>query len=121
MKGDGGDGTGADAESLAADYLVAQGLTIVARNVRSRFGEIDIVARDGGTLVFVEVRLRRGQAFGGAAVSITRAKQAKLVAAARIYLANLRREPPCRFDAVLFDRLDPARATWQRDIIDTSD
>ncbi|MEP7061181.1 MAG: YraN family protein [Betaproteobacteria bacterium] len=115
------DTAGADAESLAAAFLVAQGLSIVARNVRSRFGEIDLVARDGDTLVFVEVRLRSGQAFGGAATSITRAKQARLVAAARIYLANLRREPPCRFDAVLFDKLDPGRATWQRDIIDTSD
>ena len=111
---------GADAESLAAEFLVAKGLTIVARNVRNRFGEIDLIARDGDTLVFVEVRLRRGQAFGGAAASITAAKQAKLVAAARIYLANLRREPPCRFDAVLFDGLDRERATWHRDIIDTS-
>jgi putative endonuclease len=114
------DATGADAETLAAQFLVAKGMTIVARNVRSRFGEIDLVARDGATLVFVEVRLRRSQAFGGAAASITRAKQSKLVAAARLYLANLRHEPPCRFDAVLFDRLDVGRATWQRDIIDTS-
>jgi putative endonuclease len=114
------DATGADAEALAAQFLVAKGMTIVARNVRSRFGEIDLVARDGATLVFVEVRLRRSHAFGGAAASITRAKQSKLVAAARLYLANLRHEPPCRFDAVLFDRLDVDRATWQRDIIDTS-
>jgi putative endonuclease len=117
----GADVTGADAETLAAEFLVAKGLTIIARNVRSRFGEIDLIARDGSTLVFVEVRLRRGQAFGGAAASITRAKRSRLVAAARIYLANLRHEPPCRFDAVLFDRLERGRATWQRDIIDTSD
>ncbi|MEO8847159.1 MAG: YraN family protein [Casimicrobiaceae bacterium] len=117
----GADSSGADAESLAAEYLRAQGLSIVARNVRNRFGEIDLIARDGETLVFVEVRLRRSAAFGGAAMSITPAKQAKLVAAARIYLSNLRREPACRFDAVLFDRLDAAHAIWQRDIIDTSD
>ena len=112
---------GADAEALAAQYLAARGLTIVARNVKSRFGEIDLVARDGPTLVFVEVRLRRSSAFGAAAASITPAKRARLVAAARIYLARLRDEPPCRFDAVLFDALDPARATWQRDVIDTSE
>ncbi len=112
--------TGADAESRAADYLAAQGLAIVARNVRSRFGEIDLVARDGDVLVFVEVRLRSGGAFGGAAASITRAKQSRLVAAARIYIANLSHEPPCRFDAVLFDGTGSRAPTWQRDIIDTS-
>ena len=111
---------GASAESLAAAYLEARGLAIVARNVRSRFGEIDLVARDGATLVFVEVRLRRSAAYGGAAESITRAKQARLLAAARLYLSRLAKEPPCRFDAVLFDALDASRATWHRDVIDAS-
>jgi putative endonuclease len=115
-----GGGDGASAESLAAAFLEARGLAIVARNVKCRFGEIDLVARDGATLVFVEVRLRRNAAFGGAAASITRAKQARLVAAARVYLARLPHEPPCRFDAVLFDALDASRATWHRDVIDAS-
>ena len=108
---------GARAEELAADYLVAHGLTIVTRNFRRRRGEIDIVARDGETLVFVEVRLRRHASFGGAAESITAAKRARLVAAAGLYLARLARMPPCRFDAVLLDALDPARIHWVRDII----
>jgi putative endonuclease len=108
---------GARAEALAAAFLEARGLAILARNVRSRHGELDLVARDGATLVFVEVRLRRGTAFGGAAASITPAKQARLLAAARGYLATLPREPPCRFDAVLLDALDPARIEWQRDVL----
>ena len=110
--------SGASAEALAARYLEAQGLAIVARNVRCRHGEIDLVARDGGTLVFVEVRLRRSSAFGGAAESITAAKRARLVAAARYYLLRLPATPPCRFDAVLLDGLDAARVDWRRNVID---
>ncbi len=108
---------GVQAENLAADFLVARGLTIVTRNFRRRCGELDIVARDGETLVFVEVRLRRYASFGGAAESITAAKRARLTAAAGLYLARLERTPPCRFDAVLLDSLDPARIRWVRDIV----
>lgn len=109
---------GARAEALAADYLVGQGLTIVERNFRARLGEIDLIARDRDTLVFVEVRLRSGNAFGDAATSITRKKCARMVAAARVYLAKIGREPACRFDAVLLDGLEPARITWLRDVVD---
>jgi putative endonuclease len=108
---------GTAAEDLAARYLAARGLAIVERNWRRRCGELDLVARDGDTLVFVEVRLRRGGAFGGAAASITAAKRARIVAAAQLYLARLPRTPPCRFDAVLLDALDPARIEWLRDVI----
>jgi putative endonuclease len=104
---------GTAAESLAADYLREQGLVITGRNYRCRFGEIDIVAREGNTLVFVEVRRRRTEAFGGAAASITRAKRSRLLATARIYLAQLREAPPCRFDAVLIHG-EPARIEWLR-------
>ena len=107
---------GAQAEALAARFLERQGLAIVARNVRSRLGEIDIVARDGGTLVFVEVRLRRRRDFGGAAESITAAKRARIRAAAELYLARLPRVPACRIDALLLDALDPARIDWVKDI-----
>jgi putative endonuclease len=108
---------GTAAEDLAARYLAGQGLAIVERNWRRRCGELDLVARDGDTLVFVEVRLRRGGAFGGAAASITAAKRARIVAAAQLYLARLPRTPRCRFDAVLLDALDPARIEWLRDVI----
>ena len=108
---------GAHAEALAAAFLVAHGLTIVERNFRRRCGELDLIARDGETLVFVEVRLRTRSDFGGAAASITAKKRARIAAAAGLYLARLRRPPPCRFDAVLLDALDPARVEWLKDMM----
>jgi putative endonuclease len=108
---------GVRAERLAADYLVRRGLAIVERNFRTRHGEIDLIGRDGDTLVFVEVRLRSRSDFGGPAASITSAKRARLVAAAHGYLLRLGREPPCRFDAILLDDLDPTRIRWERNII----
>jgi putative endonuclease len=110
--------SGVDAEALAARFLESRGLAVVARNFRVRCGEIDLVARDGDTLVFVEVRLRRSASFGGAAESITAAKRARLVAAAQVYLLRERGDPPCRFDAILLDRLDPARVDWRRNVIE---
>jgi putative endonuclease len=107
---------GARAEGVAAQYLMRHGLAIVARNFRTRGGEIDLVARDGRTLVFVEVRMRRSEAFGGAAASITWRKRERLVRAAGAYLAMLGRVPPCRFDAILLRGLDTATIEWQRDV-----
>ena len=107
---------GADAEALAARFLERRGLAIVERNWRRRCGELDLVARDGDTLVFVEVRLRSGGDFGGAAASITGAKRARLVRTANLYLAGLPRTPSCRFDAILLEALDPSRIEWLRDI-----
>ena len=105
---------GVDSEALAADFLRDRGLTILERNYRCRLGEIDLVARDGATTVFVEVRRRASRAFGGAAESITPAKRAKLIRAARHYLSRLRDEPRCRFDALLIDG-EPPRIDWIRD------
>jgi putative endonuclease len=107
---------GARAEALAAAFLAERGLKVVARNFRTRQGEIDLIARDGATLVFVEVRRRSSSEFGGAAASITAAKRARLVAAARAYLSRLPREPACRFDAVLIDGAASPRIEWQRDV-----
>ena len=92
---------GRHAEDLAAAYLQGQGLAVVERNYRCRFGEIDLIARDGATLVFVEVRMRASGNFGGAIASITAAKRAKLLRTARHYLAGNSRAPACRFDALL--------------------
>ncbi|MBL0143424.1 MAG: YraN family protein [Betaproteobacteria bacterium] len=91
---------GEEAEELATRYLADQGLSIIARNYRTRFGEVDLVAQDGATLVFVEVRARSWSAFGGAAGSVDSGKQRRVVAAARHYIARLRAEPPCRFDVI---------------------
>ena len=90
------------AEEQAARFLAARGLTIIKRNHRCRGGEIDLICRDGATLVFVEVRLRSRRTFGGAAASITPAKQRRIVLAANHYLAG-KPWPSCRFDAVLLD------------------
>lgn len=108
---------GTAAEELAARFLAQRGLHIVARNYRCRGGEIDLVCRDGATLVFVEVRLRSNRRFGGAAASITAAKRRRLIRAAGHYLAG-RPMPVCRFDAVLLDRLDAAGIEWIRNAFD---
>ena len=105
---------GAAAESLAAAYLQAQGLRLLARNWRVRGGEIDLVCAEGATVVFVEVRLRRRQDYGGAAASITRRKQQRLILAASHYLQRHGGGRPCRFDAVLLDALDAAQLHWLR-------
>lgn len=89
-------------EQLAETYLRQQGLTTECRNFHCRMGEIDLIMREGDTVVFVEVRYRSRQDFGGAVATVTRQKQARMVKAAGMYLA---RKPglyqrPCRFDVV---------------------
>ncbi len=108
---------GARAEVLAAEFLLGRGLRLVERNWRRRQGEIDLIARDGPMLVFVEVRLRRHRGYGGAAASIDARKQARLRKAAALYLARYTKAPPCRFDAVLLDTLEDPRIEWLRDIL----
>lgn len=94
---------GHEAEEAAARHLERHGLAIVHRNYRTRMGEIDLVARDGPVLVFVEVRRRASSRFGGAAASITFAKRRRIVAAARHFLMRLGRQPRCRFDVVALE------------------
>jgi putative endonuclease len=77
---------GAFGERVAAAHLEAKGYRIRARNFRCREGEIDIVAEDGDCLVFVEVRTRRGDAFGTPAESVTAAKERRLLTVAKAYL-----------------------------------
>jgi len=108
---------GQQAERQAAEYLGARGLELVLANHRSRFGELDLVMRDADTLVVVEVRRRNAKDFGGAAASITRGKQRRIVLATRHLLMvhpQLRRLP-VRFDVVT---LEPAagamRIEWLR-------
>lgn len=104
---------GARAEDLCAELMRRAGLRVLARNWRCRHGEIDLVAEERGTLVFAEVRFRRDERFGGAAESITAAKRARLVAAARLYLAG-RPQADCRFDVLLLDALELERVRWIR-------
>lgn len=107
-------GRGAKAEQRAADWIVAQGLKLVARNWQCRFGEIDLIAKEGATLVFIEVRARSSAAFGGAAGSIHRSKQEKLIRTAQMYLQTISPLPPCRFDAICIDGED---LVWLKDCI----
>lgn len=93
---------GQEGESAAEQYLRHKGYRIVARNLRSSVGELDLVAEDGQALVFVEVKARRTDAFGGAIHAVHQRKQEKLIQLAAQYLARhhiLNR--PCRFDVVL--------------------
>jgi putative endonuclease len=103
---------GDDAEERALAYLLAQGLTLVERNYRvargpsARGAEVDLIMRDRdaeGTLVFVEVRQRTGEAHGGAAASVGRGKQQRCIRGAQTYLMGLKVWPPCRFDVVAID------------------
>ncbi len=88
-------------EQVAADHLLAAGYEIVTRNYRCPFAEVDIIAKEGGDLVFIEVKTRRTNRFGHPAEAVTRRKQEKLVQAALHYLdANASYETNCRFDVV---------------------
>ncbi len=93
---------GREAEALAARYLESCGLLVISRNFTIRGGEIDLICRDGKTLVFVEVRMRSCGDFGGAAASITAGKRRRIILAARHYLAG-KPDCDCRFDCVLID------------------
>lgn len=105
---------GADLEAAAERWLSARGLRGVARNFRCKAGEIDLVMLDARQLVFVEVRFRRDDRFGGAAASVTAAKQRRLVAAAHGFIdAHPRwRHSACRFD-VLAGRAEGGAVAWQ--------
>lgn len=95
--------TGAGYEQQARRLLENAGLTFVAANVRYRAGEIDLIMRDRMTWVFVEVRYRRNALFGGAAASVTRSKQLKLLRAAALWLRSRNsslESADCRFDVV---------------------
>lgn len=92
--------SGRQAEDLAADYLGSRGLILLARNVRCKGGEIDLVCRDRGTLVVIEVRQRARSDFGGALASIAPAKRRKIIRATRFLLHTHPRWRGCllRFD-----------------------
>ena len=96
---------GKSGEDLAAGELTAQGYAVIERRYRTRYGEIDIIARDGETLVFVEVRRKAGLGYGAAAESVTRNKQRRIIRMAIDYLARQDLYGRCavRFDVVAID------------------
>jgi putative endonuclease len=97
-------------ETLACGELCRRGYAILARRHRTRYGEIDIIAREGDAIVFIEVKTRRDVAFGGAGAAVTTWKQRRIVRMASDYLARHDLlEVPCRFDVVAID-FDEGRA-----------
>jgi len=92
--------SGVKYEQQALDFLQQQGLLLVCQNFYCRFGEIDLIMSDQDTLVFIEVRYRKNQDYGGAPASVTYQKQQKLIKTAKHYLSQLNSEPYCRFDVV---------------------
>ncbi len=107
---------GAAVETAALGHLRSAGLSPLARNVRYKGGELDLVMRDGGTTVFVEVRYRADVRYGGGAASVDLRKRRKLVLAARLFLLSHPElaQQPCRFDVVEASG-EPPRLNWLRD------
>jgi putative endonuclease len=115
---------GASVEAAAHAHLRRAGLEPVATNAGYRVGELDLVMRDGATLVFVEVRYRADDRFGGGAASITAAKRRRLVRAASLFLAAHApwADAPCRFDVVdASGSVDAPTLKWIRDAFRADD
>lgn len=112
------DNPGVMAEQLAARYLQQHGLVLLAQNYSCRYGEVDLILREGHTLVFVEVRLRSARSFTSAAESIDQHKQQKLLRVAQRYMQEHPLYPSCRFDVVLFQTADCKSPQWIRNAIE---
>lgn len=98
-------------EAAAERWLVGRGLAIVARGFRCRIGEIDLIARDGPLVVFVEVKTRSGAGYGRPAEAVTAIKRSRLTRTAALFLArNGWGDRPCRFDVV---EVEPGGAGWR--------
>ena len=110
---------GCTAEELAAQYLQARGLKILARNLRCKAGELDLVCLDGGVLAVIEVRQRGSAKFGGALASVTWTKQRKIMRAAQFFLRREKqwRNLALRFDVLAIDGLPEGahRVEWVKD------
>jgi putative endonuclease len=110
---------GVAAEELAAKYLQVRGLKVLARNLRCKAGELDLVCLDRGVLAIVEVRQRGSAEFGGASASVTCAKQHKIIRAAQFFLRREKhwRNFPVRFDVLAIEGLPQGahRVDWIKD------
>src|SRR5689334_22081664 len=108
MSGDARQKLGKLGEDLACAELARRGYSILARRYRTRFGEIDIIARDHDVTVFIEVKARQGDEFGGGAEAVTAWKQRRITQMAVDYLSRHRlHDRPCRFDVIVVDLADP--------------
>ncbi|MDH5258286.1 MAG: YraN family protein [Gammaproteobacteria bacterium] len=93
---------GKSAENLAAEYLAKQGLNVIDRNFSAKTGEIDLIAMDSKTLVFVEVKFRKNSLFGQPYETVTHSKQQKIIRTAQTYLQKNKKysNKACRFDII---------------------
>ena len=91
---------GSEGESLAVQFLKKRGYGIIAHNYRTPLGEIDIIARDGETIVFIEVKTRSNDAFAAPYEAVNSAKRQKLRHVATLYLKRQKTEVPARFDVI---------------------
>lgn len=96
---------GENAEQAACEFLLTKKFTLIERNVRYPFGEIDLLMQDANELVFVEVRFRKNQSFGGGAESVTASKRKKMANAAQAWLSSHKafQNHACRFDVIALD------------------
>ena len=111
---------GQKAEDIAAKTLQKKGYKILERNFSSRFGEIDIIAQKGEYLVFVEVKFRKNEAFGGGMAAVDFHKQARIRKTAAIYLQKLTEQPCVRFDVVTLTGSLEFRQKLEIDIIENA-
>lgn len=105
--------SGHQAELIAKDYLQKQGLTWVASNVSYPFGELDIIMQEHDAWVFIEVKYRATQHFGGAISAISNKKIARLRKAAAYYLQQHQINAPCRFDLLA---IEGSKIHWLKNI-----
>jgi len=115
---------GENAEQAACEFLLASQLKLVERNIRYPFGEIDLLMQDGKELVFVEVRFRRSQRFGGGIESVTPSKRKKMANAAQAWLSSHKPSANigCRFDVIAVDWHQNAfRFDWIKSAFDLDD
>ena len=109
---------GAAEEDMALDFMLAQGLKLLARNVRFRGGELDLVMRDGDTIVITEVRKRSRDDYGTAAETVGPQKQRRIVLATQLWLARRPQysRSPIRFDVCALDGAN--RVSWLKAAFD---
>jgi putative endonuclease len=105
---------GQEAEAVGAAWLETRGYRIVARNESSRYGELDVIALDGETLCFVEIKARSNANFGPAIEAVTFDKQRRIARAARGYLMRKPYDGPCRFDVL---GMDATEGGWRFELI----
>ncbi len=103
---------GTESEQLACDYLQTAGLQLLQPNFFSRYGEVDLIMQENDTTVFVEVRYRKNRNFGGAAASVTYAKQQRIIKTALYYQQQNGLQNAMRFDVIAIEGDDPTQIEW---------